>query len=67
MTKRFEGTNFLDFKAELLKDPSARAEYDRLGLPYKVIADLIRIRIKLQGNSAGKEVATLPSKNTPAQ
>lgn len=35
-----------DVKKELLKNPEVKKEYDRLGPRYKLISDLIALRIK---------------------
>ena len=35
-----------EFEKELLKNPETRKEYERLAPRYKIISDLIRLRIK---------------------
>ncbi len=42
--KNFEGTNFIDFKRELLKDSKTRTEYERLKPKYELIQALIKRR-----------------------
>jgi len=42
-----EGTDFKDFKAELLKDPEVRREYDALKPKYDLIRELIERRNQL--------------------
>lgn len=37
---------FEQFKREALKNPEVRKEYERLGPRYKIISDLIGLRIK---------------------
>lgn len=44
---KFEGTNFLDFKRELLKDSKERKEYERLKPKYDMIQRLIERRNEL--------------------
>jgi predicted transcriptional regulator len=44
---KFEGTNFLDFKRELLKDSKERQEYERLKPKYAMIQGLIERRNEL--------------------
>ncbi len=44
---KFEGTNFLDFKRELLKDSKERQEYERLKPKYAMIQRLIERRNEL--------------------
>ena len=44
---KFEGTNFLDFKRELLKDSKERKEYERLKPKYDMIRSLIERRNQL--------------------
>lgn len=43
---KFEGTNFLDFKRELLKDSKEREEYERLKPKYDMIQKVIECRIE---------------------
>ena len=53
---KFKGTNFLDFKRELLKDSKERQEYERLQPKYALIQGLIERRNELhlsQGQLAG--------------
>ena len=38
--------NWEQFEKELLKDKATRKEYERLGPRYKIIAELIKMRIK---------------------
>lgn len=44
---KFEGTNFLDFKKELLRDSRERQEYERLQPKYMLIQRLIERRNEL--------------------
>ena len=44
---KFEGTNFLDFKRELLKDSKERQEYERLKPKYDMIQGIIERRNEL--------------------
>ena len=45
---KFEGTNFLDFKKELLKDNKERQEYERLKPKYNMIQKFIERRNELR-------------------
>lgn len=45
---KFEGTNLLDFKKELLKDDKGREEYERLKPKYELIHALIERRHQLR-------------------
>lgn len=45
--RKFEGTNLLDFKKELLKDSKERQEYERLEPKYALIQGLIERRNEL--------------------
>lgn len=45
---KFEGTNLIDFKKELLKDEKAREEYERLWPKYELIHALIERRHQLR-------------------
>ena len=44
---KFEGTNFLDFKKELLKDSKERQEYERLKPKYDMMQKFIERRNEL--------------------
>ena len=46
--RKFEGTNLLDFKEELLKDSKEREEYERLRPKYALIQRLIERRNELR-------------------
>ncbi len=46
--RKFEGTNLLDFKKELLKDSKERQEYERLEPKYALIQGLIERRNELR-------------------
>lgn len=54
---KFEGTNFLDFKKELLKDDKERQEYERLKPKYDLIQKFIERRNELRLSQ--KELASL--------
>ncbi len=45
---KFEGTSFLDFKKELLKDERERQEYERLKPKYDMIQKFIERRNELR-------------------
>jgi len=45
--RKFEGTNLLDFKKELLKDSKERQEYEHLEPKYALIQGLIERRNEL--------------------
>ena len=45
---KFEGTNFLDFKKELLKDSKERQEYEQLKPKYDMIQKFIERRNELR-------------------
>ena len=49
---KFEGTNLLDFKKELLKDSKEREEYERLKPKYDMIQRLIERRTQLRMSQA---------------
>ncbi len=46
--RKFEGTNYLEFKRELLKDEKERQEYERLKPKYDMIQKFIERRNQLQ-------------------
>ena len=50
---KFEGTNLLDFKKELLKDGKAREEYERLKPKYELVHALIERRHQLRMSQEG--------------
>ena len=50
----FEGTNFLDFKRELLKDDRERQEYEQLKSKYNMIQKIIEYRKFFLNNIAKK-------------
>ncbi len=50
---KFEGTNLIDFKKELLKDEKAREEYERLRPKYELIHALIERRHQLRISQTG--------------
>ena len=55
--RKFEGTNFLDFKKELLKDSKERQEYERLKPKYDMIQGVIERRNEL--HLSQRELANL--------
>lgn len=50
---KFEGTNLIDFKKELLQDEKAREEYERLRPKYELIHALIERRHQLRISQTG--------------
>jgi len=61
---KFEGTNFLDFKKELLKDSKERQEYEALKPKYAMIQSLIERRSKLRMSQ--KKLASIIGTKQPA-
>lgn len=55
--------NWNDYKKELLKDPKVAKEYKKLEPQYKLISELIRIRIKkgLTQEALAKKIGTKQS------
>ncbi len=58
------GTRYEDFKAELLKRPGIREEYDALRPKYDIIRNVIERRIQL--NISQKKLAELVGTKQPA-
>ncbi len=50
---KFQGTNFLDYKRELLKDDKERQEYERLKPKYDIIQKFIERRNELRLSQKG--------------
>jgi len=61
---KFEGTNLLDFKKELLKDSKERQEYERLKPKYDMIQRLIERRNQLRMSQT--KLATIIGTKQPA-
>jgi DNA-binding XRE family transcriptional regulator len=59
-----DGTDFKDFKAELLSDPNIRKEYDALDRKYEIIQTIIARRNEL--SISQRELARLVGMQQPA-
>ena len=61
---KFEGTNYLDFKRELLKDAKEREAYERLKPKYDMIRGFIERRNQL--SMSQKQLAMIIGTQQPA-
>ena len=59
-----EGTNFRDFKVELLRKPGIRKQYEELRPKYEIIQSIVARRIEL--SLSQRELARLVGMQQPA-